>query len=188
MTVDNYPDWEFEDFPPAEPPPERRRPPRGDRTGTLVRVLLSLFVIGLAALVVVMAVRNLGGEELPPTPSIVEEAKVTPIIATFTPGPTATPVNVLPVASPTSAPAAQPVPTAVAIGVTAEVDAGGNGLNLREGPGLTFQVLALLPDGTRLEVLDGPQEVDGYTWWRVRTLDDGREGWVAGDFLRPVAP
>ncbi len=187
MTVDNS-NWEFDDFPPPEPPPERRRPPPKDRTGTLVRVLLSLFVIGLAALVVMVAVRNRGGEEVPPTPARVEEAKVTPIIATFTPGPTATPVNVLPVTTPTSAPPAQPVPTAVGVGATVEVAAQGNGLNMREGPGLTFKILTLLPDGTRLKVIDGPREADGYTWWQVRTLDDGREGWVAGDFLRPVAP
>lgn len=185
MSFDEQTGFDPNAFLSPQPPRDRRPSSRGDRTGTLVRVLLSLFVIGLAALVIMVTVRNRGGPEIPPTPSFTG-AEVTPIIATFTPGPTATPVNVLPVETPTATP--QPAPAALAVGVTAEVAAGGSGLNLREGPGLTFQILSLLPDGTRVEVIGGPEEVDGYTWWRVRTLDAGLEGWVAGDFLRPVAP
>ncbi|MDQ7029353.1 MAG: SH3 domain-containing protein [Ardenticatenia bacterium] len=171
-----------------EPSDPGRRRRRGEHTGFWARLLLSLFVIGLAALVILVTVRNLGGEapEVPPeTPSLME-ARFTPVIPTFTPGPTATPPEAFPVATATAPPAR--VPEALAVGVMAEVSAGGTGLNLREGPGLTFQVVELLPDGTRLEVADGPEEVDGYTWWRVRRLDTGREGWVAGEFLRPVPP
>jgi hypothetical protein len=29
----------------------------------------------------------------------------------------------------------------------------------------------------------GPQQEDGYSWWNVR-VEDGREGWVAGNDLR----
>ncbi len=182
MSFDLNDDFSFEGVPP-------RQPDEGGRVGVLVRLLLSLFVIGLAALVVLVAVRNRsGGEapEVPPeTPSLME-ARLTPVIPTFTPGPTATPLDAPPVVTATPTPAQ--APAALAVGVTAEVSAGGAGLNLREGPGLTFQVVELLPEGTRVEVVDGPQEVDGYTWWRVRRLDTGREGWAAGEFLRPVAP
>jgi hypothetical protein len=30
-----------------------------------------------------------------------------------------------------------------------------------------------------LEVVGGPVEADGYTWWNLRKLDDGQEGWSA---------
>jgi hypothetical protein len=35
-------------------------------------------------------------------------------------------------------------------------------------------------------VIGGPEQGGDFLWWQVRLLD-GTEGWVAGDFLRPVA-
>jgi len=60
-------------------------------------------------------------------------------------------------------------------------------LRLRAGPGLTQETVATLEDGTRLTVLEGPATADEHEWWKVRTAD-GQEGWVAGDWLSPVAP
>ena len=65
--------------------------------------------------------------------------------------------------------------------------AGAKQLRLRVGPGLTYETLQTLKDGTHLTVLEGPEQADGYKWWRVQT-DDGQEGWVAGDWLVPVTP
>jgi len=71
----------------------------------------------------------------------------------------------------------------LAIGGTAYVQkAGGKNLRLRNAPGLDTDVLAGLPPGTQLSLLEGPIEDDGYPWWRIRT-SDGREGWVAGTEL-----
>jgi hypothetical protein len=56
-------------------------------------------------------------------------------------------------------------------------------LRLRDTASLSGAVLALLPPGTRMALLEGPQPADGHGWWRVRTTD-GREGWVAGRDLR----
>jgi hypothetical protein len=50
-------------------------------------------------------------------------------------------------------------------------------LNLRSGPGTEYEVLLLLKDDTRLTLLEGPQEADGFVWWKVRTTT-GIEGWV----------
>lgn len=64
---------------------------------------------------------------------------------------------------------------------------GAQQLRLRAGPGLDKEMLGTLPDDTRLKVLDGPETADGYKWWKVQT-EDGLVGWVAGDWLVPIAP
>jgi hypothetical protein len=79
---------------------------------------------------------------------------------------------------------AQAACTALAVACDAWVTrARGLRLRLRDAVGLQGQVLAMLPPGTRVTLLDGPQPADGFTWWRART-PDGREGWVAGEELR----
>jgi len=64
---------------------------------------------------------------------------------------------------------------------------GAQQLRVRSGPGLTYATLSTVADGTQLRVLDGPEAADGFEWWKVQT-EDGQEGWVAGDWLSPVAP
>ena len=61
------------------------------------------------------------------------------------------------------------------------------GLNLRAAPGLNGQVIVLLPNTTRVRVLDGPQVVDAVPWMHVRATIDGRdvEGWASVNFLKP---
>ena len=56
-------------------------------------------------------------------------------------------------------------------------------LRMRAGAGTSAQVVARLPVGTQVKLLEGPRPADGYGWWRVRTLGE-REGWVAGEELR----
>jgi hypothetical protein len=71
-----------------------------------------------------------------------------------------------------------------------EVEVSGTGadqLRLRAAPGTTGETLATLADGTSLTVLEGPQAADGYEWWKVRT-QDGKEGWVADNWIVLVAP
>lgn len=52
---------------------------------------------------------------------------------------------------------------------------------IRSVPSSNGQFLGEAQPGTNLLILDGPQCVDGYTWWKVRSLD-GLEGWtVEGD-------
>jgi hypothetical protein len=60
---------------------------------------------------------------------------------------------------------------------------GGQVLRLRAGAGTGQPILAGLPVGTQVKLLEGAQVADGYSWWRVATLG-GREGWVAGEELR----
>lgn len=64
------------------------------------------------------------------------------------------------------------------------------GLNLRDQPGTTTQVIGLLPNGTLMRKLEGPTTVEGIPWVRVRARvgDQELEGWVSNNFVRPVIP
>jgi uncharacterized protein YgiM (DUF1202 family) len=62
--------------------------------------------------------------------------------------------------------------TPARVGVTTE-----DNVNLRRGPGRSHPVIARLPRGTQLEVLDQQQG-----WYRVATAR-GSVGWIAGDYF-----
>lgn len=67
---------------------------------------------------------------------------------------------------------------ALSIGVQAVVLGAGDCLNFREEPGTSAAVLTCQLDGTRAEVIDGPVEADGITWWQLDGL-----GWASAQFL-----
>jgi uncharacterized protein YgiM (DUF1202 family) len=73
----------------------------------------------------------------------------------------------------------------IAVGDTVSVVDGT--LNLRADAGLDADVVDQLPDGTVLEVTDGPVVADGYTWFEVSS-DNFGAGWVAGEFLQVESP
>jgi hypothetical protein len=50
-------------------------------------------------------------------------------------------------------------------------------LNLRAEPTRKSEIVVYIEDDTHLELLEGPVEAEGFSWWRVR-LPDGLEGWV----------
>jgi len=56
------------------------------------------------------------------------------------------------------------------------------GLNLREGPALSYEVLEVLPDGAEVTALDLPKEAEVPGWRLVYTGE--RAGWVQRRFLR----
>lgn len=62
---------------------------------------------------------------------------------------------------------------------------GGLTLRMRSSPAIAADnVIARLPIGTALDVQEGPQSADGFTWYRIVTRG-GNEGWVAGENLVP---
>jgi hypothetical protein len=107
--------------------------------------------------------------------------------------PTAT-RQVLPLPTFTTASAAVSTPTSstqvesaatLSIGSQAKVvGTGGSGLNVRSGAGTGNARIKTLPDGTAVEVIGGPKEADGFTWWQIRD-QAGVSGWVASKFLSP---
>jgi hypothetical protein len=61
---------------------------------------------------------------------------------------------------------------------------GGAGANIRSAPGLAGTIIATLPEGTRVFLLDETQQVDGFNWQSIE-MPDTRNGWVAIQFLNP---
>ncbi|MGB2695143.1 MAG: hypothetical protein WBD55_08145 [Dehalococcoidia bacterium] len=70
----------------------------------------------------------------------------------------------------------------VAVGAGGVVYGAGNCLNFRTAPGTDADVASCQIDGTKSNVVEGPREADGRTWWRLDGL-----GWAAEEFLRPAA-
>lgn len=119
----------------------------------------------------------------------------TPTVIRLTAPATAEPSPTSPQPSPTAIPTFTPRPTPdvsvapeeITVGFYAEVaNTDGIGVSLRGGASTDSSRLLTVPEGTILLVIDGPREANGFQWWQVR-LDDGSEGWVAGDFIIPAA-
>ena len=53
----------------------------------------------------------------------------------------------------------------------------GSNMRIRENPGFSQVILYRVPEGTFIEVLDGPQCTDGNNWWKIRT-ENGLDGWM----------
>jgi hypothetical protein len=63
----------------------------------------------------------------------------------------------------------------------------GEGLRIRSAPGLTGETVFFGEESEVFVVRDGPQTMDGYTWWYlVAPYDETRAGWAASDFLAVV--
>jgi murein DD-endopeptidase MepM/ murein hydrolase activator NlpD len=62
------------------------------------------------------------------------------------------------------------------------VNTGGAGLRLRSGPGATYAVLLVMPEGASVEVIAGPNA----GWFEVTYA--GSTGWAHGDYLKTSMP
>ncbi len=110
-------------------------------------------------------------------------------LAVFTPStPTVTPTRT---PRPTlAAPTATPAPTNTAVPVlradSFAVVTNTNDAPLlgHKAPGKKSPTVARFAAKERVQVLEGPQQADGLSWWRVK--GKAGEGWSAGDFLAPV--
>lgn len=182
-----------QDDQPLPPDNTKRRKGLFSLTGLGARLAATALAIGLGVVILSYAMSSSGDEPVAPIAEGTDPTvtiNVTPL-ATWTPGATSTPP---PPANPTPEPApeeAAPAPADPNAPAPAELGSGsqvkvtgteGLGVNLREGSGVTFGIVETIADETRLEILDGPIEADGYTWWQAR-LEDGREGWVVQDFI-----
>ena len=81
--------------------------------------------------------------------------------------------------------APSPTPTGLAVGNYAQISGTeGQGLRIRATPGLDGEFVFLGYDSEVFIIKDGPQTVDGYTWWYLAApYDETRAGWAAADFL-----
>jgi hypothetical protein len=101
--------------------------------------------------------------------------------ATLVPRPTATPADAATatpeVGTTEEAPTEAP-PDSISVGGYVRVAAEA-GLSFRQSASTGGDLIQVLDSGSTLEVVGGPMEADGYTWWNLRKLDDGQEGWSA---------
>ncbi len=56
-------------------------------------------------------------------------------------------------------------------------------LNTRKQPGTDQPIVATVNDGEVGEIMNGPVDKDGYTWWGVHWLDRGVWGWSVERYL-----
>ena len=66
------------------------------------------------------------------------------------------------------------------------VDGAVGGLNVRSGPSLSADVIAVLPNGTRVRKEEGPQPADGVNWIHIRTRlnDQTVDGWLSEKYVK----
>jgi hypothetical protein len=174
------PDWE------SKPHAKRQRlilPP-----WALLAIVVAVVILLCGGLILlVRALGGAGAEETPtPSPTATLRIPPTPTFDLAVPTVVITEAIVEPtptVVLPTESPVETPAPSEIAPGATVVVSGtGGRGLNLRAEPTTRSQRIAIVKDGTRLTVVEGPEEARGYVWWKVRA-PNGREGWAAADWL-----
>jgi hypothetical protein len=154
---------------------------RPDRHGTV-----SLLRLTLAPLPTGDATPEASPGAEPAVPPAVVEAPPEPTPTpepTETPEPTAEPTDEAaatetPEIEPTEAPDDGIFPSGTVVQVT-DV-----GVNMRDGPATSANVVAVLDQGFQLVVVGDPVEADGILWYPVEAADgSGLTGWVAGQFL-----
>ena len=110
-----------------------------------------------------------------------ETRPLLPQPATFTPAPGE--LVTTPTGQVTTAETPEAVAEELGIGAKAKVvGTSGVGLNMRAGAGTGHARVKTLPEGEPLEIIGGPREANGFTWWQVRD-GAGTTGWAASQFL-----
>jgi len=157
---------------------------RGALEGSWLWVALPVGVLGLIAALWFLVIAPAGSA--PPrvtaTPTRPATAGPTVTLASIAVPTLASEPTAAATAAPTAAPTTQP--TTISLGARVEVTGtGASQLRVRQAAGTGAATIKFVPDGTRFVVVGGPEQANGYTWWKV---DDqaGTVGWVAGQFLK----
>lgn len=87
--------------------------------------------------------------------------------------------------SATATPSRTRTPTATVVGSTVRYTTGN--VNLRKGPGTNYAKVAMLPEGTRVNITGASRKVNGVTWYPIIVNNVG-SGWVSGAFLTTLPP
>jgi uncharacterized protein YkwD len=116
------------------------------------------------------------------TPAPTAAAPTSAATATSTATEAATPTST-PTATPTAAPTQAPTPSTRSVFINAD------GVNFRDAPSTSGNILQILTQGTHLTAIDQPTAPDssGIAWQNVRT-DNGQSGWVAASLLSAATP
>jgi len=173
--------------------PDKKARPQARRRGVtlppwaLLAILIGIVVLLCVGLVLLVRAIRGGGEKETATPPPATTAPALPTAPEATAAPTSavapTDTVVLPIDTPGPTATEAAAPGEIGPGVRVAVTGTqGAGLNLRAQPGTGEPVIVNAGEGTILTVVEGPQEADGYIWWKLRT-EAGQEGWGAADWL-----
>jgi len=142
-------------------------------------IVLAMLLFGMTALTVWIA--RPGPTTLAPATAVLQVIPLpspTPIL------PTPTPMEL----TPTLDVPPPPPPGVIGVGAYVQISGtGGDGLRMRREPGLNGEVLFLGLEAEVFLVIEGPQPVDGYTWWLLSApYDENVRGWAVANFLSVV--
>jgi hypothetical protein len=162
-----------------------------DRSGGVGRYLNIWTILGAAAIALCLlcGVVSLVWLARP------DQAPQAPATAVFYVIPYNTPTPVPPTATPvpTGAPGdgelpPSPLPNTLSVGAYVQIaGTGGDGLRIRSQAGLEGEVKFLGLESEVFQVADGPELVDGYTWWLlVAPYDPNVRGWAVSNYLKVV--
>lgn len=188
------------------PPSPQKTPPVQPRRGIFppVWAVLAMLVAvmacvgGLVALFVALGGRSAPGSEprlvvLTADPALLASSGNT-ILMTATPQPGIAPQIQPPATYVMLGPTLPPplittTPESVAVGkLVTVIDVGDQQLNVRDVPGVMgSSIVFRSPEGTRFMVIEGPNLVDGLTWWHIQDPSNStRTGWAASNYLQVV--
>lgn len=121
----------------------------------------------------------------PPTPTLDFSVIDSP---TSTPNPTPTPPDFDEAGPSPTATSVQPAEGSFMVGELVEVrGTGGDGLRVRESPGIDGRFLFLGFENEVFVVQAGPIDKDDHAWWYlVNPYDSEKRGWAVGDYLQPL--
>ena len=169
--------------------PDKKQKPHAQRRRValppwaLLAILVGIVILLCAGLVlIVRAIRGEGGREIStPVATTATDVPVANTQVPITPTLAITPTEtvVLPIEGTQMPPALIEIAPGATVVVQGTL---GAGLNLRAEPTTRARRVTNVRDGTTLLVLEGPQQADGYAWWKLRT-SDGKEGWGAAKWL-----
>ncbi len=170
-----------------------RSRPQGDQEGSILEgswlwIALPVGVLALIAALWYLVIAP-GAEPAPPPtatpgPGAAVEATLTPLPPMNVS--TAVPASAESTAAAMSAPTAAARPATVQVGARVQVTGtNGAGLRLRQSPSTDSVTLQFASDGAQFVVVDGPQQADDITWWKIDD-QNGLVGWASGDYLKVV--
>ena len=65
----------------------------------------------------------------------------------------------------------------------------GAGLKVRSESGTDGEATFIGKDGDLFTIIDGPDDKNGYSWWKLQSVEDAQStGWAAADYLSLAAP
>ena len=60
----------------------------------------------------------------------------------------------------------------------------GDGLRLREKPGMDKEVLFIAQEGAIYRIIEGPNVTDSFVWWKIQAkTDESKTGWSVQDYF-----